>query len=73
MGVFEAIRIDETVRRLINDGGDEISIARHAFAGAPTLGAAARQLVREGKTTPEEAIRVSRRDATDPVVDLVDG
>ncbi len=62
IGVFEAIRIDETIRRLINDGGDEAIIARHAFINAPNLGSAARQMVRDGLTTPEEAVRVSRSD-----------
>ncbi|MBY0520189.1 MAG: type II secretion system protein GspE, partial [Sphingomonas sp.] len=62
IGVFEAIRIDDTIRRLINDGGDEAIIARHAFINAPTLGSAARQMVRDGLTTPEEAVRVSRSD-----------
>ena len=59
------MRVDETIRRLINDGGDEAIIARHAFLRAPNLGAAARKLVREGLTTPEEAVRISRRDAVD--------
>ena len=63
IGVFEAIRVDDTIRRLINDGGDESLIARHAFLNAPNLGSAARALVRDGQTTAEEAIRVSRRDA----------
>lgn len=63
IGVFEAVRIDETIRRLINSGGDEAVIASHAFRGAPNLGAAARALVREGVTTPEEAVRISRREA----------
>ena len=63
IGVFEAVRVDETIRRLINDGGDEAIIARHAFLHAPTLGASARALVRAGETTPEEAIRISRREA----------
>lgn len=65
IGVFEAIRIDETIRRLINDGGDEAIIARHAFANADNLSAAARQLVRDGLTTPEEAVRVSRAEMVD--------
>ena len=42
IGVFEAVRIDETIRRMINDGGDEAAIARHAFANSPNLAAAAR-------------------------------
>ncbi|MBX9813065.1 MAG: GspE/PulE family protein, partial [Sphingomonas sp.] len=62
IGVFEAIRVDETIRRLINDGGDEAIIARHAFVNSPNLGSAARAMVREGVTTPEEAVRVSRSD-----------
>jgi general secretion pathway protein E len=62
IGVFEAVRVDETIRRLINEGGDETAISRHAFANSPNLAAAARQLVREGLTTPEEAVRVSRND-----------
>jgi general secretion pathway protein E len=65
IGVFEAIRVDDTIRRLINDGGDESLIARHAFLNAPNLGSAARALVRDGQTTAEEAIRISRRDAMD--------
>jgi general secretion pathway protein E len=64
IGVFEAIRIDETLRRLINEGGDETQIARHAFQHAPNLAASARALVIAGKTTAEEAIRISRREET---------
>jgi general secretion pathway protein E len=65
LGVFEMIRVDDTIRKLIRDGGDEAIIARHAFLNNRNLGAAARALVRTGETTPEEAIRVSRRDAVD--------
>ncbi len=62
IGVFEAVRVDPTIRRLIADGGDEAVIARHAFLNAPNLGSAARKLVRAGETTPEEAIRISRHE-----------
>lgn len=65
IGVFEAIRVDDTIRRLINDGGDEAIIARHAFVNAPNLGSSARALVRGGLTTAEEAVRISRREAID--------
>ena len=71
IGVFEAVRVDDTIRRFINDGADETAIAAHAFARTPTLAQAAETLVRRGLTTPEEAIRVSRRDATDVVVEDV--
>ena len=42
IGVFEAVRVDETIRRLINEGGDEAAISRHAFANSPNFAAAAR-------------------------------
>ena len=75
IGVFEAVRVDETIRRLINDNGDEAIIARHAFLNAPNLGSAARELVRTGQTTAEEAIRISRREAEPPAVapETIDG
>jgi general secretion pathway protein E len=63
IGVFEAVRVDDTIRRLINAGGDETAIIEHAFRNAPTLGSAARNLVRDGVTTAEEAVRISRREA----------
>lgn len=65
VGVFEAIRVDDTIRRIINDGGDESLIARHAFLNAPNLISAARALVMGGETSAEEAIRISRREMTD--------
>ena len=68
IGVFEAIRIDETVRQLIYAGGDEAVIAGHAYRGSRNLASAARQLVRQGETTVEEAVRISRTEvANDPV------
>ena len=65
VGVFEAIRVDETVRRYIYAGGDEAMIAKHAFLKAPTLASAARAMVAKGLTTPEEAIRIARREDVD--------
>ncbi len=62
IGVFEAIRIDDTIRKIIHEGGDESMIARHAFLNQPNLASSARNLVREGLTTAEEAIRISRRE-----------
>ncbi|WP_121077835.1 GspE/PulE family protein [Sphingomonas trueperi] len=59
-GVFESIRGDATIRRLINDGGDAAILARHAFISTPNLGSAARHLARTGVTTPEEAVKISR-------------
>jgi general secretion pathway protein E len=74
IGVFEAVRVDDRIRRLINDGGDESEIAAHAFANGDTLAASAKRLVEQGMTTAEEAARVSRRDAADVVEPVtVDG
>ncbi len=67
IGVFESIRIDDTLRRMINEGGDETAIARHAFRAAPSLSVSARDLVRSGETTVEEAIRILRREEPEPV------
>jgi len=67
VGAFEFIRIDDTIRRLINEGCDEVLIARQAFLNAPNLGSAARALVRSGETSAEEAIRISRRQADEQV------
>ena len=72
IGVFEAVRVDETIRRLINEGGEEQAIAAHAFARGPNLAASARDLVLSGQTTPEEAVRVSRRDVTEAMPETVD-
>lgn len=75
VGVFEAVRIDDVIRRHIYDGSDETMIARHAFLHNPPLASAARALVASGETTPEEAIRVARQDAEAAAApaDAVDG
>jgi len=65
VGLFEAARVDDEVRRLINAGADEVAIEAHAFRNSDTLTTAARALVRDGVTSPEEAVRVSRREAAD--------
>ncbi|MEG8030504.1 ATPase, T2SS/T4P/T4SS family [Sphingomonas aurantiaca] len=67
IGVFEAVRIDDTIRRLINTDGHESEIVAHAFAKSPNLAQSARDLVLAGQTTAEEAVRVSRRDTTEVV------
>jgi general secretion pathway protein E len=67
IGVFEAVRVDEATRRLINEGGDESAISRHAFTRNDNLAAAARRLVLDGLTTPEEAVRVSRVEVAEMV------
>ena len=64
IGVFEAIRIDDAVRRMIHDNAEEGAIAAHAFADTPSLLQSARALVLAGDTTPEEAARITRAQDT---------
>lgn len=65
LGVFEAIRITDEIRRIILNGGDESAIMAQAFAGAPALSGAARALVIAGVTTVAEAVRVMKSGSGD--------
>ena len=67
VGIYEALRVDEAIRRLIVEDADEAEIARAAFGNGGTLQAEARRYVAEGITTLEEAIRVSRQEAGEHV------
>jgi general secretion pathway protein E len=62
LGLFELIRADDALRRLISGAASEKEIADHAFASSRALPDAARQAVTEGVTTIEEALRVLRQD-----------
>jgi general secretion pathway protein E len=68
IGVYEAIRVDERVRRLIVESADEGAIAAVAFERGPALPDQARAYVAEGLTTLEEAIRVTRQETADHAV-----
>jgi general secretion pathway protein E len=63
IGLFEAVRVTDEIRRLVNAGADEAAIAALAFRNGDNLAVAARVLVEAGTTSPEEAVRVSRREA----------
>ncbi len=63
LGLYEIIRVDDTLRKLIGSGADEPSMAAHAFSGGGTLSDAARNYVLGGLTTIEEAVRVVRQEA----------
>jgi general secretion pathway protein E len=64
VGVFEAIRVTDEIRRHVL-AGDEAELAAAAFRDSPALEGAARQLALEGVTVPEEAIRVARGQTVD--------
>ena len=65
IGLFEAVRVDDAIRRMINAGADEVEISAHAFANAPTLtsggaGAGARRHDQPGRSDPGLAARGGR-------------
>ena len=65
-GLYELIRVDDRVRRLIASEAGEEAIAAIAFAsperGGRTLSQSARELVVTGVTSVEEAVRVARQE-----------
>jgi len=62
VGVYEAIRIDDTIRGMIGENAAEEAIAAASFAQTENLTQAARAYVLSGTTTPEEALRVTRQE-----------
>ncbi|MGY0504009.1 type II secretion system ATPase GspE [Luteimonas sp. e5] len=68
IGVYEALRVDERLRALINEGADEDALARAARMDAGWLLDSVREAVAQGLTTVEEALRVSRQEARDDAV-----
>ena len=69
IGVYEAVRVDETIRRMIHENADEERIADYAFGKTADgkrrgqrLARAARRLVLAGVTSAAEAARVARRE-----------
>ena len=62
IGVFEVLRVDDAVRRMIHGDADEARIAEHAFADSPNLLRSVRALVKDGATSPAEAARTLRRE-----------
>ncbi|WP_082835936.1 GspE/PulE family protein [Croceicoccus bisphenolivorans] len=69
IGLFEALRVDDTIRRMINANASEEDVADYAFGKdengnrrGTRLVRAAKRLVQSGETSPEEAARIARRD-----------
>ncbi|MFP7722895.1 type II secretion system ATPase GspE [Lysobacter sp. A3-1-A15] len=61
VGVYEAVTVDDRLRRLIGANADEEALSTAAFEHAPRLDAAARSRIARGDTTVEEALRVTRQ------------
>lgn len=64
-GVYEVVRVDDRIRRLIAADATEGELAQVAFAERPTLFQSARDLVRQGLTSVEEAVRVTRQETAE--------
>ena len=60
IGLFEIVRVEGAIRRLIGMDGDEAVIASHAFRDSPNLSGAARHMVRDGLIAADEAVALSR-------------
>jgi general secretion pathway protein E len=67
IGIYEAITVDDEIRRLIGANADEDAISAAAFPDGARLGRAARECVARGETTLEEAFRVTRQELQDDV------
>jgi general secretion pathway protein E len=65
IGVYEAVVVDDALRALINAGADEDRLAQAAAVSGDWLADCARARVAQGATTPEEALRVVRRENPD--------
>ncbi len=65
IGLYEAVRVDDTIRKLIGESASEDEIVRAAFADALPLSKAARAAVLQGVTSVEEALRVTRQEMPD--------
>jgi general secretion pathway protein E len=59
-GVYELVPVDEAMRRLIHDGAAEADLERHARELAPSILDDGWRLCREGITSVEEVLRVTR-------------
>ncbi|MCF8504937.1 MAG: type II secretion system ATPase GspE [Caulobacter sp.] len=62
IGIYEALRIDDRMRRLISENADEDAMASVMDSAGGGLSSAARARVIDGSTTVEEAVRVTRQE-----------
>lgn len=67
VGLYEVLKVTDTVRRLIAAEADEDALVEAGFKHGGTLSDRARDLVLAGVTSVEEAVRVARQEtAADP-------
>ncbi len=63
IAVYELLIVDKAIKRLIHDDAGETELERAAFADHDMLFENGRRYVLSGDTSPEEIIRVCRREA----------
>jgi general secretion pathway protein E len=61
IGIYEIMMVDDEVRRLVHDDARESDIAAYAARHADTLLASGAGLVRAGRTSSAEVLRVCRQ------------
>src|SRR5690606_26800079 len=65
IGLYEAVRVDGVLRRLIVTNADEDALATAGFPRAVPLPVAARAAAPRRHTTLEEVLRVTRQESSD--------
>jgi len=61
-GIYEMVMIDEEMRRMIHDGAGEHEMEAYARSQSPSIREVGMDKVRDGATTLEEVLRVTRAD-----------
>jgi len=59
-GIYEVVKVDETMRTMIHDGASEQSIEQHARTMSAGIADDGMRLVMQGKTSINEVVRVTR-------------
>jgi len=59
-GIYEVVLVDEKLRNMIHDGAAEHEMELHARSQYPSIGDYGVQLVKQGDTSIEEVLRVTR-------------
>ena len=59
LGIFELVTITSEIQRLIHDGASEVEIEQAIRVSVPSILESGFQLVRQGRTTLEEVLRVT--------------
>jgi len=61
-GIYEVVTIDDDIRTMVHDGAGEHELEQYARSKSPGIREDGLRIVREGRTTLEEVLRVTRAD-----------